>query len=171
MSTDRQVRRLKLRELRVLLAVIQAGSMAKAAKKLAISQPAVSRAIADMEHTLGVPLFDRTAQGIEPTRYGRALLKRGVAVFDELTQGVQEIAYLSNPEVGELRIGSSASLSEGIVLAVINQLSRRHPRVVFHIVPGGALALLKALRERHIELGVARLPELATDDDVHAEML
>src|SRR5262245_25751151 len=85
MPDDRQVRRLKLRELRVLLAVTQAGSMAKAAKQLAISQPAVSRAIADMEQTLGVPLFDRTAQGIEPTRYGRALLTRSVAVFDELT--------------------------------------------------------------------------------------
>ena len=47
--------------------------------------------------------------------YGRALLRRSVAVFDELKQGVQEIAYLSDPEAGELRIGSSASLSEGIV--------------------------------------------------------
>src|SRR5262245_4542155 len=160
MSEDLQVRRLKLRELRILLGVIQAGSMAKAANQLAISQPAISRAIADMERTLAVPLFDRSSRGIEPTRYGHALVKRGVAVFDELKQGVRDIAYLANPEVGELRIGSSASLSEGIVLAVINQLSRRHPRVVFHIVPGGALALLKALRERHIELGVARLPEL-----------
>jgi DNA-binding transcriptional LysR family regulator len=171
MSDDRRVQRLKLRELRVLLAVIQAGSMAKAARQLAISQPAVSRAIADMEQTLGVPLFDRTAQGIEPTRYGRALLKRGTAVFDELTQGVQEIAYLCNPDAGELRIGSSASLSEGIVLAVINHLSRKHPRVIFHVVPGGALALLDTLRERHIELGVARLPELAADDEVRAEIL
>jgi molybdenum-dependent DNA-binding transcriptional regulator ModE len=56
MSEDRQIRRLKLRELRILMAVIQAESMAKAARQLAISQPAVSRAIADMEHTLEVPL-------------------------------------------------------------------------------------------------------------------
>ena len=97
-----------------------------------------------MEETLGVPLFDRSSRGIEPTQYGRALLKRGVAVFDELKQGVQEIAHLSNPETGELRIGSSSSLSEGIVVAVINRLSRKHPRVVFHVVPGGALALHEA---------------------------
>ena len=63
MSSELQVRRLKLRELRVLLAAVQAGSMAKAAKQLAISQPAVSRAIDDLEKTLGVPLFDRTARG------------------------------------------------------------------------------------------------------------
>jgi hypothetical protein len=55
-------------ELRILLVVTQAGSMARAAKELAISQPAVSRAIADMEHTLGVPLFDRSSRGIEPSR-------------------------------------------------------------------------------------------------------
>ena len=171
MSEDRQIRRLKLRELRILMAVIQAESMAKAARQLAISQPAVSRAIADMEHTLEVPLFDRTARGIEPTRYGRALFRRSVAVFDELKQGVQEIAYLSNPEAGELRIGSSASLSEGIVLAVVNRLSRKYPQVVFHVVPGGALALRESLRERRIELGIARLPEAAAEDEVHAEIL
>ena len=171
MSEDRQIRRLKLRELRILMAVIQAESMAKAARQLAISQPAVSRAIADMEHTLEVPLFDRTARGIEPTRYGRALFRRSVAVFDELKQGVQEIAYLSNPEAGELRIGSSASLSEGIVLAIVNRLSRKYPQVVFHVVPGGALALRESLRERRIELGIARLPEAAAEDEVHAEIL
>lgn len=171
MSEDRQIRRLKLRELRILMAVIQAESMAKAARQLAISQPAVSRAIADMEHSLEVPLFDRTARGIEPTRYGRALFRRSVAVFDELKQGVQEIAYLSNPEAGELRIGSSASLSEGIVLAIVNRLSRKYPQVVFHVVPGGALALRESLRERRIELGIARLPEAAAEDEVHAEIL
>jgi len=76
--------RLKLRELRILLAVTQAGSMAKAATQLAISQPAVSRAIADMEAALGVSLLNRSSQGVEPTPYGHALIKRAVAVFDEL---------------------------------------------------------------------------------------
>jgi DNA-binding transcriptional LysR family regulator len=101
MHWDHRVgRRLKLRDLHILLAVAQAGSMAKAATRLAISQPAISRAIADMEHTLKVLLFDRSPQGIEPTQFGRALLKRGVAVFDELKQGVQDIEFLSNPESG-----------------------------------------------------------------------
>src|SRR3954466_3989748 len=103
MPEDRYPRRkLKLRQLEILLAVAQAGSMAKAAKQLAISQPAVSRAIADMEHTLGVPLVDRGPQGVEPTQYGRALLKRGTAVFDELKQGVRDIEFLSDPTAGEL---------------------------------------------------------------------
>src|SRR5258705_13749400 len=89
MHWDHRVgRRLKPRDLNILLAVADAGSMAKAATRLAISQPAISRAIADMEHTLGVRLLDRSPQGVEPTQYGQALLKRGLAVFDELKQGV-----------------------------------------------------------------------------------
>jgi DNA-binding transcriptional LysR family regulator len=56
-------------------------------------------------------------------------------------------------------------------VAIIQRLSRKHPRVVFHVVLGGALALREALRERHIELGVARLPAVAIEDDVEAEIL
>src|SRR6266568_700708 len=94
---ERIGRRLKLRDLHIFLAVVQRGSMAKAATELAISQPAVSKAIADMEYALGLRLLDRTRQGIEPTMYGRALIRRGLAVFDELRQGVKELEFLADP--------------------------------------------------------------------------
>jgi len=168
---DRIGRRLKLRDLHILLAVAQAGSMAKAATRLAISQPAVSRAIAEMEHMLGVPLLDRSPQGIEPTQYGQALLKRGVAVFDELRQGVQDIEFLANPDAGELRIGSTPALSEGIVLAVIDRLSRRYPRVVFHVVLGDTMALYDDLRARDVEFGFARMSGLVPEEDLAQEVL
>src|SRR4026209_1945531 len=90
MSDDRRVeRRVSLRDLRVLVSVIESGSMGKAAKLLATSQPAISRSIADLEHAFGVRLLERSAHGVEPTRYGNALLKRGIAMFDELGQGVK----------------------------------------------------------------------------------
>jgi DNA-binding transcriptional LysR family regulator len=172
MHWDHRVgRRLNLRDLNILLAVADAGSMAKAATRLAISQPAISRAIADMEHTLGVRLLDRSPQGVEPTQYGRALLKRGVAVFDELKQGVQDIAFLSDPGAGELRVGASAALSEGIITAVTDRLSQQYPRVVFHIVVGGRLVLLEALRERRVELGIVRMSGHGSEDDVIQEVL
>ena len=91
---ERARRRLKLRDLHILLVVAQRGSMAKAAAELAISQPAVSRAIADMEHALGLRLLDRGRNGIEATPYGRVLIKRGVTIFDELTQGLEELEFL-----------------------------------------------------------------------------
>ena len=79
-------RRLRLRDLHVFSTVVQRGSMAKAAQQLGVSQPAVSEVIADLEHALGVRLVDRSAQGVSPTIYGSALLRRSVAVFDELKQ-------------------------------------------------------------------------------------
>src|SRR5216684_1315818 len=104
---ERIERRLKLHDVRVLISVVQAGSMSKAAERLGTSQPALSRSIADLEHAVGVRLLDRSPQGVEPTAYGRALIKRGVAVFDELRQGVQDIASLTDPTVGEIRMGGS----------------------------------------------------------------
>src|SRR5215510_3026607 len=72
-------RRLRLRELHVFFTVAQLGSMAKAAAQLGVSAPTVSEVMADLEHGLGVKLLDRSPRGVEPTMYGRALLKRGFA--------------------------------------------------------------------------------------------
>src|SRR5919197_2117550 len=123
---ERIGRRLKLRDLHIMLAVVQRGSRAKAATELAISQPAVSKAIGDMEHTLGLKLLDRTRRGIEPTIYGRALIRRGLAVFDELRQGVKELEFLADHTAGELRIGSQESIAAGLLPAIIDRFSRQY---------------------------------------------
>src|SRR5215510_10105457 len=102
--------RLKLRELHTLEAVVQSGSMVKAAAHLGLSQSAVSKSITEMEYTLGVPLLDRTSRGIEPTTYARILLKRSVAIFDELIQGLKEIEYLTDPTSGEGKIGTTGPM-------------------------------------------------------------
>jgi DNA-binding transcriptional LysR family regulator len=164
-------RRLKLRHMEILVAVVETGSMAKAGAKLAISQPAISRAIAEMEHTLGVPIFDRSPKGVEPTQYGRALLKRGIAAFDEVAQAVKDIDFLADPSAGELWIGSAPGLAEGIAFAVIDRLSQRYPRVVIHVVPGGLHVQHDALRARRIEFGFAGTTGQGAADDIEAEML
>src|SRR5215813_7055087 len=102
---ERIERRLKLHDVRVLMSVVQAGSMHKAAERLGTSQPAVSRAVADLEHTLGVRLLDRSRRGIHPTQCGLAMIRRGIAAFDELRQGIKDVEFLADPMAGELRIG------------------------------------------------------------------
>src|ERR1700730_15928915 len=89
-------RYLKLRDLNVLLTVARCGSMGKPAAPLSASQPAISKAIAEMEHALGARLLDRTSRGVEPTVYARALLDHSVIAFDELRQGVRPGARLSD---------------------------------------------------------------------------
>src|SRR5438876_7637708 len=82
--SDRIGRRMKLHDIHVLIAVVQAGSMGKAAALLNTTQSAISRSIADLENTMGVRLLDRSPKGIEATKYGETLLRRSISVFDEL---------------------------------------------------------------------------------------
>jgi DNA-binding transcriptional LysR family regulator len=127
-------RRLKLRDLHILATVVQWGSMAKAATQLAMTQPAISSAIANLEDVLRTRLLDRSSKGVVPTIYANALLKRGLVVFDELRQGVKDIEFLSNPTIGEVRIGCSESLMPGFLSAIIDRLSHRYPEIVVHVV-------------------------------------
>jgi len=80
---DRIGRRIKLRDLHILLAVAECGSMAKASSQLSVSHPVVSKTISELERTLGVRLLDRSSQGVELTAHGAALLNCGVTVFNE----------------------------------------------------------------------------------------
>jgi DNA-binding transcriptional LysR family regulator len=167
---DHVERRLKLRELRILLAVVKAGSMAKAATELAISQPNVSKAIADLEHAFGVRLLDRGSRGVEPTTYGLAVIKRATAIFDELQQSVKEVEFLADPTSGELWLGCS-DFAAGVVGVAIERMSRRYPRIAFEVVSAGAAELQRHLESRNIELFVATNQETLREDEFVAESL
>jgi DNA-binding transcriptional LysR family regulator len=152
---DQLERRMKLHDLRILIAIVQAGSMNKAAASLNTSQPAISRSIAELEAAIGVRLFDRNRQGIEPTEYGRALLDCGAAIFDELRRGMQNIEFLADPTAGQVRIGSVTPLAASFASAVIDQLSRRYPRIRFNLVATQQDTLHRDLNERKVDLLIA----------------
>jgi DNA-binding transcriptional LysR family regulator len=154
--SDRSGSRMKLQDLHVFMTVVQAGSMGKAAQILNTTQPNISRSIGELEHALGVRLLDRHRQGIEPTEYGRALLDCGVAVFDDLRQGMRNIAFLADPTAGELRIGTTTFLAASFVSALVDRLSRRYPRIVFHLVTGYTETLHRELAERNVDLLIIR---------------
>ncbi|MCC8954687.1 LysR family transcriptional regulator [Bradyrhizobium sp. Pear77] len=163
--------RLKLRDLQMLLAIARHGSMGKAATALAVSQPAVSKAISDLESALGVRLLDRNPRGVEPTVYARALVDRGVVVFDELKQAVEQIRSLADPTSGELRIASTIAIASGFLPAVIDQLSQQHPRLVFHLSAGEASTTYSALEGRKVDLVVAPIFTAALDSHLAADLL
>jgi DNA-binding transcriptional LysR family regulator len=150
--SDRIGLRMKLHDLHVLMAVVQAGSMSKAAALLHTTQPAISRSIAELERTVGVRLLDRNPQGVEPTEYGRALLDGGVAVFDGLRQAAKNIEFLADPAAGEVRVGCTPLLAASFVSALVDRLSRRYPRIVFHVVTGYVEPLHRELIERNVDL-------------------
>jgi DNA-binding transcriptional LysR family regulator len=154
---ERIKHRLKLRDLDVLMTVIQAGGMGKAARQLRMAQPAVSKAVAELERTLGVRLLDRGRQGVQPTPYGLALARHGTAVFDELRQSVADLEFLADSASGEIRIGATEPMAAAIVAPLIERLSRRYPRLSFHVVVGDNLTLYRELAARNVEFVLSRV--------------
>src|SRR5262245_32888211 len=176
LDSDSQIgRRLTLRDLHVFLTVVQQGSMAKAASQIGISQPSVSEVIADLEQALDARLFDRRPRGVEPTPYGKALLKRTRAVFDELRQGVRDIEFLDDPSLGEVRIGFPAAAMATFLPHVIQKFSEAYPNVVLRVSEVPTSAVYSVLRERTHDLHLEWCaPPFTRDDapnDVNVEYL
>jgi len=164
--------RLKLRELQILLSVAQLGSMAKAAAYLSTTQPAVSQAIADLEETVGVRLFDRTTQGVTPTVYGDILIKCGAESFDALKQALREIEFLATAGAGDVWIGCNETASLGLVPAAIRRLAKSHPKIVVHATyEAPAEDGFDRLRERGLDLIVAGSVLSPRDEDLNVELL
>lgn len=161
---ERISRRLQLRHLRTLLAVTQCGSMAKAAQQLAVTQPVVSKTIAELEDVIGQRLFDRTPQGVKPTLFGDALLKRSAAVLADLRTGISELEHLADPTAGELRLGFEENLATGLMPALVQQLGRKYPRLVFNIALGDPATLQsRDLATHKVELAIMRAQSAPLD--------
>lgn len=156
---ERTSQRLKLRDLRILMTVVECGTMHKAAAQLAVSQPVVSKTISDMEHAVGVRLLDRSQRGVAPTAYGRALIKRGIVIFDEMRQGLREIEFLSDPASGEVSAGATPPISAAILAPALAHLSRQYPRMRFKTIVADSVPLFAELEARSVDFTISRLPK------------
>lgn len=146
--------------------------MGKAAEQLAIAQPSVSKAIADLEHTIGVRLLDRTVTGVAPTAYGRALLRRGIGAFDELRQGIKDLESLDDPTVGQVRIGCPEAIASGLLVKVLDQFSSQYPRVKVRVSAADNMSReLWQVREREVDLLLGSVSRLFAEEDLEAEVL
>lgn len=168
---DRIRRRVKLHDLHILMTVVQARSMNKAAALLHSTQPVISRAIGELERTIGVPLLDRSPRGVEPTDYGRALLEGGAAVFDDMHQALQKIAFLDDPSVGTIRVGCSPLLAATFVPSVIDRISQQAPRIEFQLVSAPVETIHRDLLERNLDLLITRKEGPAASDRLSFERL
>jgi len=165
-------RRLRIRDLYILSTVIRCGSMAKAAQELAMTQPAVSGAIANLEHVVRVRLLDRNPRGITPTIYSDALLRRAATVFDELKQSVHDIELLANPASGLVKVGCAESFMAGLLPAIIETLSREYPKIIIHADYAEHVTTeFRELRERTVDLIIGRISEPFAHNDLQVEPL
>ena len=170
MPDERVGRRLRLKDLHTLQTVAEAGSMARASRQLALSQPAISKAIADMEHTVGASLLDRSAHGVELTEPGRLLIARSRIIFDELREGLKDIERVSDPARGEVRIGTTEPIT-GFVAEVISRQSQAYPRITYQVSVSDTTTLVRDLRERALDVVITRWTADAVADDLASEVL
>lgn len=167
---DRIGRRLRLKDLHTLQTVAEVGSMAKASKRLALSQPAISKAISEMEHVLGTPLLDRSSRGVALTDCGRLLVERTRVVFDEITQGVSDIAELSDPTRGIVKIGTTEPAA-GVVSEIISRLADKYPRLTYDVMISDRDTLISELRQRSRDVVVTRWAPPPMADDLSVQTL
>lgn len=169
---DRLDRRITLRDLHILSFVARSGSMAKAALQLSTSQSVVSAAIATLEASLGVRLFERGAKGVEPTIYATTLLRRSRIAFDELHQAIMDIERLDDAATGEVRLACSEFLSGGFISDVVNGFTDRYPKVICQVTDADARSVeFRQLQERSVDLMIARIPAAFRGSDVTTEIL
>jgi DNA-binding transcriptional LysR family regulator len=165
-------RRIKLRDLQILRAVAQHGSMAKAATHLATAQPTVSQAIAELEDATGVRLFDRSTRGVALTEYGEILLKSTGESFDALQQALRRIEYLATTGAGDVWIGCAELMFYGFVPTVIQRLARHYPKIVVHAAQANpAENELLRLRDRTFDLMIGRPAPGQVREDLSSEKL
>ena len=164
-------RHLKMSELRAFTAVLEHRSFSKAAAVLHLTQPALSKSIAGLEVMLGVKLFDRVANGVEPTMHGRSFAPRAQAVFEELRRAAEGLALLASGAVGSLRVGVLQMSAIPFVPVGVSRLLEQRPGVAVSLVEGKESELLERLRERDIELAIMRPALVQADADLRVDRL
>lgn len=155
---DRAVTRLKLRQLRLLIAVGQYGSIQHAARELQVSQPAATKLIQDLESDFEVQLFERTNRGVIPTVYGEALIRHGKLILSQVSNAAQELDDLAEGNSGRVVVGTLLAAAPNLLPGAIQTILADRPKVAIKVVEGTNDALMPSLFSGEIDMIVGRLP-------------
>jgi len=152
--------------LRDFVAVVEAGSVRAAARQIGLTQGAVSKNLSALEREFGVPLLVRSRQGVEPTDYGRILLRRARLVQGELRKAQEEIAALSGDKSGAVSVGLSSTAEWLLASHAIRRFRGERPDVLVSIQGGSATTLAGALREGRLDFAIVPIggPRLGNVD-------
>ncbi|WP_165224113.1 pca operon transcription factor PcaQ [Affinirhizobium pseudoryzae] len=156
--------RVKYRHLQTFVEVARQGSVVKAADRLNISQPAVTKTIRELEEVLGVLLFEREGRGIRITRPGDVFLRHAAASLTALRQGIDSVSQELLDNVPPVRIGALPTVSTRIMPRAMALFLEEETRSRIKIVTGENAVLLEQLRMGDLDLVVGRLaaPEKMT---------
>ena len=147
-------RSLTLRHLRLLLALDNLRQVRRVADALHISQPAVSKALAEIESGIGAPLFERTPRGLVPTARGACLVRYAQIVTGEVARAAEELAEISRGIASTLSVGVMHGCMAGVVPAALQLCRQRQPGLLLQVTEGAVDGLMQQLRAGRLDLVV-----------------
>lgn len=170
--TDRVLRsNLKLRHLQLIVTLDRLRHVGRAAEHLAVTQPAVSKSLAEVEAMLGLRLFDRSSRGTQPTAFGEAVVRFARGVLADFERTSDELAALASGARGRTAIGAMVVATPVLLARAVALLKARAPRVTVHIEEGDLTGLVPRLRGGELDLIVGRLEPAHASPDLETEAL
>ena len=158
--------RLKLRHLRFLVALDTHRKLQRAADEIAISQPAASKMLGEIEQAVGIALFERLPRGIEPTEYGEVLVRRARAMLAEFARASGEISAIQSGAGGSVAIGTVMAPAVGAVHEALNEIRRSRPALQISVVVAMSDVLVNDLLQSRLDFVLARIPPGIDGDDL-----
>ena len=153
----------RMRSLRQIVTLADAGNFRKAAERLGVTHSALSQAIAKLEDSYGVPLFVRNKQETVPTAFGRRMVEAARQALVEIERADRDVAMMRNWETGVLTIGSDPNVAESLLAPVLVSMMRRHPHVRIKVLSRNWQAMEHSLINKTIDIYVGLAPDRRTD--------
>jgi len=151
--------KLRLRHVELVSEVYDSRSILKAAKRLNLTQPAVTKALKDIESTLDLQLFDRTNRGLNPNMYGEIFARHAKIVLSQLGHAAEELEHLRVGYSGHVAVGTLLAASATLLPEAIVMLKKQRPGVAITVIDGTYDVLLPSLLASDLDMVLGRLPE------------
>ena len=153
------------------LAVYRRRGIGRASRQMGVSQPAISNSIRRLEDELKVPLFCRTATGVEPTAYADALARRAEVISNELERARSEILGLRTLATGEVRFGVGPALASSLVSEALASFLNERPQLVASVLEGLFDKLTEGVESGRLDFAVTTNPSFSLSDELTSELL
>jgi DNA-binding transcriptional LysR family regulator len=145
---------LNLNQLRIFSEISRAGNITRAAERLDLSQPAVSKQLVELEQSVGMALFDRLPRGVRLTPAGELLLNHATRILSAEHAAEQELAELAGLSRGRLSVGASTTIGSYLVPRLFGEFHREHPEIGLELEIANTAVIQDAVLDNRVDLGL-----------------
>lgn len=169
---DRVLRsNLKLKHLQLIVALDEFRHLGRSAEFLSLTQPAVSKSLAEIERLFGLELFVRSTRGTEPTDYGQKVARFARSVLADFDRTREDIAAVASGGAGRVRVGAMVVATPGLLIDAVGRLKAQAPRTAVLVEEGDLSRLLPRLRVGELDFIVGRIEPGYASPDLETEAL